>query len=69
MGFDPIIWALGSGGVIFHMFSATHKMLLKHFKAILDTFIFFPCDPPPLNKPDLKFYFIFGLLRGKKKMS
>ena len=34
-----------------------------------DTYIFFPCDPPPLNKPPIPrieiFLRIFGLLRGK----
>ena len=25
------------------------------------------CFKSPFNKPDLKFYFIFGLLRGKNK--
>ena len=46
----------GDGRVIFYMFSATHQNAFEAFKAFLDTFIFFPCEPlPPLTKPELNF--------------
>ena len=42
----------------------------KPFWAFLDTFIFFPYEPPPLLLPCEQscenFLSIFGLLRGKK---
>ena len=48
---------VGSFSICFLQFT---KMLLKPFKAILNTFIF-SLVTPPLTKPDLKFFKVFLL--------
>ena len=42
---------------------------LLTFEAILDTFIISPCDTPPSPNLIWIFFYIFGHLREKMKMS